>query len=546
MYDLKRIISEIIQFNQNNGNNSIELRLNESQRRAVELIKAAYDTQGIGVVQGPPGTGKTTVVTKGIDELLSRIEHDKHVKLVYVAPTDKLVVDTYAQILLLRQFTDFNDVIRRTRILASQVGPDDVVSALRAPVNDDVEFIITTEFQNIYSNKSGYDYVIIVDEASKSPIYRFLTPTSLELIRSVKLGYKVAIDSLSVVGDPMQAISLEEIYRKIRDYLLMERLLRSILSDAGVDPTMLRKHDACESIYTYILNEEAQSKLQNFQMLDITYRLPSPSHEIISKGFYGGLLRSYYSVRDRLSFDDNLLSQLPDCLGDSKIAKAVIDAVKDQIGVIYIDTKEYAYNNEYGLNIDARRAYIAIEAAIISSITTGKSTTILPIYRDMVNYIKFVIKTDTRYSSCIKKLESVGIKISVTTAHAMLGSEDYNIVAVLGKEYLLSDVNGLRKPTIYFKEPEIFNVQFSRHKGLLIIVGNVERLARNARSFMHDFIKKSKVNPNMNSPMKMQLLCSSQKINESTSAILDLCGMELKNKKARIVRDTGSCKVVQL
>ena len=546
MYDIKRIIEDVLQHNQNDGYFTNGPKLNDSQRRAVDLIMSAYESQGIGVVQGPPGTGKTTVVVKGIEELLSRLAEDKRVKLIYVAPTDKLVVDTYSQILRLMRFTDMNDVLRRTRIMAQQVGSDGIVGALRAPIDEDTEFIATTDYQLPRSRGSGFKYIMLVDEASKSPVYKFLTPVSLELVRAAKLGYKVSIESLIVVGDPMQAISIEELYRKKVDYLLMERLLRSILNDLGIDPDNLEESNMCRSVYREIINEETLSKLENFQMLNITYRLPSPSHEIISRGFYGGLLRAHYSTRDRVSLNDDTLARFHDCISNSKIAETIIDAVRDQIGIVYLHTREQAYNNVYGQNIDTKRAYMAIEAAILSSIATGKSTTILPVYRDMVNYIKFVMKTDNRYSTCLKKLEAVGIRINVVTAHAMLGSEDHNVVAVLGKEYLLDNISETKRPTLYFKEPEIFNVQFSRHKGLLVIVGNVERLSRYAKRQIRRFHPSQNSSSAIKQTLKRQLFCSSLMLSDSANALLELCGLEHKGNGVRLVRNTGMCEVVFL
>ena len=61
----------------------------------------------------------------------------------------------------------------------------------------------------------------------------------------------------------------------------------------------------------------------------------------------------------------------------------------------------------------------------------------------------------------------------VSTARSALGSEADIVVAVLGKEYRGRE----QAETIYFQAPDLVNVQFSRHKRLLAVTGNIERSA---------------------------------------------------------------------
>jgi hypothetical protein len=61
------------------------------------------------------------------------------------------------------------------------------------------------------------------------------------------------------------------------------------------------------------------------------------------------------------------------------------------------------------------------------------------------------------------------------TVQAMIGGEQDFVVTMLGKEYAASDW-AEAFATLYAREPELLNVQLSRHRRLLVAIGCVECL----------------------------------------------------------------------
>jgi hypothetical protein len=545
MYQIKDIINNYLYSQEYLHSQAVHYDLNPSQRRAVDVTKTAYDRRDVGLIQGPPGTGKTSVIMSSIEELIGKL--DRNEVLVYVAPTNKLVHDVLVDTLPILYNIGYatpDDIVKAIRVFGSDFNYKGVPK-VRSPIDKDVKIIFTTDYQKFYVSfkdaiERGFSFTFLVDEASKAPLYRFLTPIAMELIRADKSQSKLSIDSLSVVGDPMQAISKKPLYRLHREYLLMTFILKRLVSDLNPDFESLLERSPSR-FYKNILDHA--SKLKNFVMLDTTYRLPDPSHKIISKGFYNDLLRAFYAIDTRLTYNSELIDKFGDYIKWDTIAQKIMDAVKNDIGVIYIRHKDSAYRDTQGQNIDSVRAYVAVRAAIAASVITGKNTTIIPIYRDMVNYISFIMHFDDNLKPYIGKLlNEHKIRISVATAHSFLGAEDENVVLILGKEYLPKKYPPYERyiyygSTIYFIEPEIFNVQFSRHKVLLIIIGNVERLVRNSNEEIKSYhSKKSRT------LLDEILYGNSIMLKNSAQEILDLCGIEVKGNK-RKVKSTGLCEV---
>ena len=520
--------------------------LNPSQDSAVSIIDKAYHDRGVGLVQGPPGTGKTSVIVTSLKRLISKL--DKNEVLVYVAPTNELVKDVTLKVVpLLKEVLGIKDekgIYKAIRIFGSDFDYRGAQEA-RAPIDKDVKVILTTDYQKFYisykeAESKGFSFSFLVDEASKSPIYRFLTPIAMELIKAEKFNLDISIDSLSVVGDPMQAIAKKDIYKTHREYLLMVNILRNMLAD--IEPSLASQlSDSSINLYDIIQqNSSILSRLSNFVMLNITYRLPSPSHTIISKGFYNDRLSANEGVEKRLVYRDDLVKSIgQDFVSLNRVAKAINDAVVNGIGVVYIDVKKSAYRDFQGENIDRRRAYRAIEAAIAASIVTGKNTMIIPVYRDMVNYIKFIMMAEDKYAKYIRALSELNIEINVMTAHSLLGAEDENVVLVLGKEYLPSN-SDIYTSTMYFVEPEIFNVQFSRHKALLIIVGNIERLYLNSKR-VYRYYSSSTTSSTLGSILEF----NSKLLMNASKAALDLCGIRMRGTVPTRRKDVDQCEVIE-
>jgi hypothetical protein len=66
--------------------------------------------------------------------------------------------------------------------------------------------------------------------------------------------------------------------------------------------------------------------------------------------------------------------------------------------------------------------------------------------------------------------------IDTLTVQSMIGGERRFIVTMLGKEYI-SDITE-QYTTLYAREPELLNVQLSRHSGLLTMIGCVDCLSK--------------------------------------------------------------------
>ncbi|KAK0235956.1 P-loop containing nucleoside triphosphate hydrolase protein [Armillaria nabsnona] len=56
--------------------------LNDSQRRAVDLILSNHDADRVTVIQGPPGTGKTTVISAAVTSVVASSDRDRTLWLV--------------------------------------------------------------------------------------------------------------------------------------------------------------------------------------------------------------------------------------------------------------------------------------------------------------------------------------------------------------------------------------------------------------------------------------------------------------------------------
>ncbi|MFP3203106.1 MAG: AAA domain-containing protein [Sulfolobus sp.] len=535
MYLIRDIINDYY-------NNNVPIySLNSSQSKALDIIIKAYRQHNVGLVQGPPGTGKTSVIIKAIDKLLGKLSNNE--VIIYVAPTNELVYNALKiTVPLLREYGyALNDIKKVIRVFGSDFNYKDYPE-IRSPINKDVKVILTTDYQKFYieykeAQDRGFSFTFLVDEASKSPIYKFLTPIALELLKADKGISSLSVDSLSVVGDPMQAIAAKDIYKTHKDLLLMISLLAGIIShyDQSLAEQIRNSRGNIYSIlnnYTNIID-----KLNEFIMLDETYRLPAPSHEIISKSFYLGKLSASSNIKDRLTYSQ-LKDLEKDCVISDKIGKEILDAVKNEKGIIYIDVKGLAYRDFKGENVDKKRAIASVKAAIAASIVSGKSTTIIPLYRDMASYIEFLIRICEKFASCIHKLNERKIEISVSTAHALLGAENENIVVVLGKEYPGLDANSLYLTTMYFNEPEIFNVQFSRHRNLLIVIGNMERLYRETNKLIRKLY-------NTKGVVGKLLYENSIILKKASKEFLELCSIEIKGNKTTL-RNSEYCKTIKI
>ncbi|NPA84491.1 MAG: AAA family ATPase [Crenarchaeota archaeon] len=465
------------------------LVLNSSQQKAVEILLGSINGTGkapLGGVQGPPGTGKTSVVEYfAYKHLADMIDTMNNELIIYVAPTNHLVAQAFERVsaALLAKGLGVRDVIDRVRVYGYRIGVhgcgeileraveegiadrDEVPSAevLKTVVHEGVDpnrvrIVFATEYQRVSGRfLSKPDRVhLIVDESSKSPFYRAFISIADHVMR-----HDDYISSLVVLGDPEQAITVPQAFREQRVSLLMERVKR-LLELNSIDK-------------------------DNFVMLDVTYRLPGPSEQPISYGFYDGKLWAHSLARQRMRelrnlFEDarsrvqSLFHKAPS--EAQRVFDAIYSAVSSEVPLTVIETRPFkAYKSistydpwrtELGLYASLVLQAFAYEA-MKGSYYVPQTMVIAP-YSDVVTNVSFNFRR--RYPSLPPPRSS--------TVQAVIGGEADAVVAVLGKEYSTSGRGFLwgsdGVDTMYFNEPPVLNVQLSRHYKFMVIIGSTAKL----------------------------------------------------------------------
>ena len=137
-----------------------------------------------------------------------------------------------------------------------------------------------------------------------------------------------------------------------------------------------------------------------------------------------------------------------------------------------------------GDTFDDTRASLALTVSSFLQAAASKSNYAFEVaitapYSDLVNTVEF--RFDRRGLS-----SAIG-KPRITTVQSIIGGEADVVVTMLGKEWSLEDLR-LAPPsyrqrammdfyeTLYPREPEVLNVQLSRHKSMLVVIGNIGRL----------------------------------------------------------------------
>lgn len=450
-----------------------ELELSEEFKSSCELVKKAIEDRRVAIVQGPPGTGKTTVYEEIIRMALSgKMMIGDNEVLCYEVPHNagvKEMLDRVAFIMGMLGYTE-RDFYKIVRVYGSQFdfrGCED----LNKKPSKDVKIIITTEFQKVYSDEHRC-YHLLLDETSRTRIHEPFIVHARELVKVVEEGEDLE-GSISVIGDPMQAIVLPESYalqhHKRKKRLVLERFIVSLLEHEGISPSR-EILELTDLAYKYL-------KGKYYELLETTWRLPAPTEIPISKGFYHGRLKAKSDVSERLrSLEMEPVSS--DILVHDYVKEAVEiveEAVSTGRALIVVEpvegggTKDYADFRKDAL-FSPIRAKWAIAFGLALSSTTLRPTRVLAPYVDQAFYTKL---------ECQRLLPRFEEKVDLdfTTVQKFLGLESFNVVAVLGKEYGWKK----KKKTIYFREPELLNVQLSRHKGILVVIGNLRRLYKEAK-----------------------------------------------------------------
>ena len=469
------------------------LRLNTSQQRAVDiLVRVLKGTAKapLGGVQGPPGTGKTSVVESFVHDHMSDMLgalSDGRELVIYIAPTNHLAAQAFERVvaaLLLKGFT-LRDIVDEVRVYGSKIVARDCEKIFRAKRIDErpptdsavktvvhgavdpavVRIVFATEYQRVsgrFTDRPGRIH-LVVDEASKSPYYRAFISIADHIMR-----YSDYPASLVVLGDPEQAITVPEAFRAQRVSLLMNKVM--------------------QLVHQYGLERD------NFVMLDTTYRLPEPSEQPISHGFYNGMLRAYEHAQWRLRglrelFEDarnrveNMLRSIVSWSTErEQLFNAIYEAVTSEKPLVLIETRPFRASRAAS-TYDGRRAKLGLEVSLILQAYakaarelgsyTEPSTMVIAPYSDIVTNVAFNFRH--RYGQYLEPPRS-------STVQAVIGGEADTVVAILGKEYSGRSeydpwVDDNFYQTMYYNEPQVLNVQLSRHYKLMIVIGSVNRLA---------------------------------------------------------------------
>jgi DNA polymerase III delta prime subunit len=479
----------------------------EYLRPAVNLVKKSIKDGGISLIQGPPGTGKTTVFELSIEDLFDVISSDY--LLIYEAPTNKLVADMLQRIVeIYAKKGNISDIAKEVRVYGSQfdyIEYEEIVSK----VDRDVKIILSTDYQRPYfaTNKQ---LCLLIDEASRTPLHQPFIPFTGKIIQMVG---RPAMHCISVVGDPKQAITLGHHFKdEGENLLILNSLIKGHLGIKGVDIS----EDITELARRHLSGEV-------FEFLSYTHRMPHPTEVAISKAYYGGWLQSTTMVEERLknAWSKTFASRLSRI--NEKFKKAVNiaeEAITTLRGIIYVDIdQDYPYGEEENAFLfEPKRADAGIYlATCLSSITHMKSA-VLTTYTDQWQQMKLMFQKDLAplVKPIVPEIEEL---VSFGTIDRQLGSEEEIVVCILGKERCT--INNF---TRYFNEPELLNVQLSRHRRLLCIVGNLLKLRNTARR--------------LNSELKTLKF---REIAEVSEALMRQAGFEIHRRKAHRVRAGDVC-----
>lgn len=450
----------------------------ESQKKATELMKKTVDGElSLAAVQGPPGTGKTSVVEAfAKEELPDFVTQSENELILYIAPTNHLVYEAFKRISaqLIKKGFDIQSLLSVVRVYGSKIKPmkekeviigdkkleRDDLNRLVSNVDNNVRIIFATEFQRVSSRLEVEPkrIHIVADEASKSPYFRVFLPLAEKIAKNPEEYYPY---TLLVLGDPQQAITVPEEFT-IMDVPLLMKLTERVL-------------------------KENDLKKDCWVMLDTTFRLPRPSEDPISHGFYRGKLHVHYTSRERLEIiKDSILDNISritsaldkagvraTSLDVKKIVDGIEEAITSNIPIVVVKTRPFKSGDTYDEE-RVKKAFIISSIFQLASHFSGYSfsvTTTAP-YCDIVDSIAFKFHRRFHNFGSIRAPRAV-------TVQSLIGGESDVIVAPLGKEWLPSEIRyhpSEEFTTIYAREPELLNVQMSRHRSLMVVIGNTDRL----------------------------------------------------------------------
>ena len=241
-------------------------------------------------------------------------------------------------------------------------------------IDKNTKIVITTNYQRVFNKIESGEYHILIDEASKSPLHIPFQSMANEILKE-----KAINGSISIVGDPKQAISLSEYYRGNRKrFLMMEYFLRGLMGINATD--MISDGDI-------LIRAKKELGEKRFVFLDTTFRLPGPTHNAISNGYYDRQLKAKKDVKalniiDKI--DKTVLTKLKDENSLlQKVGNTIQNAIESSMGMcLFLDENKNSYKEIEGLLYDQKRGEYGVAAAVINAAITGEPTAVISTYVD--------------------------------------------------------------------------------------------------------------------------------------------------------------------
>jgi AAA domain len=416
----------------------------------------------VALVQGPPGTGKTTVFESAVNAAVDKMSGGS--TMVYMAPTNRLVAEMLEKVAYVYRLLgkSMSDIANEVRVYGSQFNFGMTYAKMNMAPDTQVKLVITTEYQRVFTTTATFH--LMIDEASKSPLHAPFIALAEDLLSN----RGNALASISVIGDPQQAITLNEEYRSPRgkNFLIMNAFLRGLLDDS-----MKKQVDKKE---VSLLQASRDTLGKYFSFLETSRRMPHPTEVPISKGYYDGMLKSKFTAAEVMKdlWDPNIAAKVKDVNDDMKFVVGKLEeGLTTDIPAFYVKTSGFTYEHD-DMSFDPFRGHAGVAFATGLAAITGKRTAVLTTYTDQWTQMKIDYREN--FAHILKENARDPNLVSFGTVHRWLGAESDNIIAVLGKE----NPGTQEHHTIYFQEPELLNVQLSRHLKTLTIVGDLGKLIK--------------------------------------------------------------------